>query len=113
MAKPKIAIISGPTATMQNSEPLITSNKARGARGLPARTEKDGSPMRFDVVRPQRLAAPVTVYIKQFSAHPLERDSAELYGPPDGYVDANGAFHRERQGPNDVPVYEATLRPED
>jgi hypothetical protein len=98
---------------MQNSEPLITSNKARAARGLPARAEKDGSPMRFDALRPQRLAAPVTVYIRQFSAHPLERDSAELYGPPDGYVDAGGAFHRERQGPDDVPVYEATLRPED
>jgi hypothetical protein len=53
------------------------------------------------------------VYVQQFSAHPLERDAAALYGPPDGYVDANGAFHRERQGPSDVPVYEVTLRPED
>ena len=28
--------------------------------------------MRFDVLRPQRLAAPAKVYIEQFSAHPLE-----------------------------------------
>ncbi|HEX2185646.1 MAG TPA: asparaginase domain-containing protein, partial [Chloroflexota bacterium] len=69
--------------------------------------------MRFDALRPQRLAAPVTLYIEQFSAHPLERDAAELYAPPDGYIDASGVFHRERQGPHDIPVYEVTLRPED
>jgi hypothetical protein len=113
MAKPKIAVFSGPTATIQNSEPLVTSNKAREKYGLPQRLAPDGSPMRFDVLRPQRLAAPVTVYIQQFSAHPLERDTAELYAPPDGYLDAHGAFHRERQGPNDTPVYEVTLNPED
>src|SRR5262249_28520074 len=32
---------------------------------------------------------------------------------PDGYLDAKGRFHRERQSANDVPVYEITLRPED
>jgi hypothetical protein len=69
--------------------------------------------MRFDALRPQRLAAPVTIYIEQFSAHPLERDAAELYAPPDGYLDSSGVFHKERQGPHDVPVYEVTLRPED
>jgi hypothetical protein len=69
--------------------------------------------MRFDVLRPQRLAAPVTVLIEQFSAHPLERDAAELYGPPDGYLDDAGAFHKERTGPSDKAVYEVTLTPED
>ncbi len=39
--------------------------------------------------------------------------SGDLYGPPDGYVDAAGRFHKERQNPNDKPVYEAELRPED
>ena len=58
-AKPRIAVFSGPTATIQNSEPLVTSNKAREKYGLPLRTNKDGSPMRFDVLRAQRLAAPV------------------------------------------------------
>src|SRR5499425_3681055 len=113
MAKPKIAVFSGPTATIQNSEPLVTSNKARARHGLPLRLNPDGSPMRFDALRPQRLAAPVTLYVEQFSAHPLERDAVELYGPPDGYLDPAGTFHRERQGPNDVAVYEITLRPED
>jgi L-asparaginase len=112
-SKPKIAVFSGPTATIQNSEPLVTSNKAREKYGLPLRTDPDGSPMRFDALRPQRLAAPVTLYIEQFSAHPLERDAAELYAPPDGYLDPSGVFHKERQGPNDVPVYEVTLRSED
>jgi L-asparaginase len=111
--RPKIAVFSGPTATIQNSEPLVTSNKAREKYGLPLRANADGSKMRFDVLRPQRLAAPVTLYIEQFSAHPLERDAAELYAPPDGYLDGDGAFHRERTSAKDKPVYEVTLRPED
>lgn len=113
ISRPRIAVFSGPTATIQNTEPLVTSNKARQKYGLPLRTNADGSPMRFDVLRLQRLAAPVTVYIEQFSAHPLERDSAELYAPADGYLDASGNFHRERQNPDDRPVYEVTLHPDD
>lgn len=113
MTKPKIAVFSGPTATVQNNEPLVTSNKARVKHGLAPRLGTDGEPLRFDALRPQRLAAPVTAYVQQFSAHPLEEDSAPLYGPPDGFVDATGAFHRERRGSEDVPVYEVTLRPED
>jgi L-asparaginase len=112
-ARPRIAVFSGPTATIQNSEPLVTSNKAREKYGLPLRMNPDGSPARFDVLRAQRLAAPVTVYIEQFSAHPLERDAAELYAPPDGYLDAAGVFHKERTNPDDRPVYEITLKPED
>jgi hypothetical protein len=69
--------------------------------------------MGFDVLRPQRLAAPVTVYIEQFSAHPLERDSAELYAPADGYLDRSGVFRKQRTSPDDKPVYEVTLQPED
>jgi hypothetical protein len=98
---------------IQNSEPLVTSNKARHKYGLPLRTNPDGSPLQFDALRPQRLAASVTVYIEQSSAHPLERDAAELYAPPDGYLDPSGVFHTERQGPRDIPVYEVMLRPED
>ena len=112
-SRPRIAVFSGPTATIQNSEPLVTTNKAREKYGLPLRANPDGSPARFDVLRAQRLAASVTVYIEQFSAHPLERDAAELYAPPDGYLDSGGAFHRERTGPGDKPVYEVTLKPED
>ena len=112
-AKPRIAVFSGPTATIQNSEPLVTSNMARLKYGLPLRTNGDGSPIGFDVLRAQRLAAPVTVYVEQFSAHPLERDSAELYAPPDGYLDASGAFHKERTGADVTPVFEVTLKPED
>ena len=112
-AKPRIAVFSGPTATIQNSEPLVTSNKAREKYGLPRRANADGAPMRFDVLRAQRLAAPVTVYVEQFSAHPLERDCAALYAPPDGYLDGAGVFHKERASATDKPVYEITLRPED
>jgi len=111
--KPKIAVFSGPTATIQNSEPLVTSNKARENYGLPPRLNPDGTPMRFDVLRAQKLATAVTVYIEQFSAHPLERDAAELYAPPDGYLDSSGVFHKQPTGPNDKAVYAVTLRPED
>jgi hypothetical protein len=47
------------------------------------------------------------------SAHPLEKDVAELYGPPDGFVDADGNFHEERQNPEDKAVYKVELKPED
>lgn len=112
-ARPRIAVFAGPNATILNSPPLVTSNKARRRVGLPLRAHPDGTPLRFDVLRPQRLAAPATVYIEQFSAHPLEADAAHLYGPPDGYLDRTGAFHRKRTSPDDVPVYEVVLEPED
>jgi hypothetical protein len=111
--KPLIAHISGPNATIQNSPALVTSNKARAKYGLPPMTNAGGSPARFDVLRAQRLAAPVTLYVEQFSAHPLERDAAALYGPPDGYLDRSGTFHKVRTSDADKPVYEIELRPED
>ena len=111
--KARIAHLAGPNATIQNTPPLVTSNKARAKHGLPLLTNPDGSPARFDVLRPQRLATPVTVYVEQFSAHPLEADAAELYGPPDGYIDSAGRVHKERQSATDKPVYEVELRPED
>ncbi|MBI4465438.1 MAG: asparaginase [Acidobacteria bacterium] len=113
-AKPKIAVFSGPTATIQHGPPLVTSNNARAKYGLALLANPDGTPLRFDILNPQRLAAPVTVYIKAFSAHPLEQDMSELYAPPDGYVNPQtGAFSKEKRTTNDVPAHEVTLRPED
>jgi L-asparaginase len=113
MGKPRIAYFAGPNATIHSIPPLVTSNKARAKYGLPPLTGPDQGEPRFDALRPQRLARSATVYVEQFSAHPLERDAAELYGPPDGYLDAAGAFHKERQTPTDKPVFEVELRPED
>jgi L-asparaginase len=109
----RIAVFSGPTATIQNTVPLVTSNKARAKYGLPLLMRDDGAPLRFDHLRPQRLAAPITVYVEQFSAHPLERDAAELYGPPDGYLGADGIMRPEPSAAGDRPVFEVTLNPED
>jgi hypothetical protein len=106
--RPRIAIFSGPSGTIENTAPLVTSNKARAKYGLPLREGQ-----RFDALRPQRLAAPVTVLVEQHSAHPLEADAAELAAEPDGYVDGAGRFHRQRTGSDDRPVYEVELRPED
>jgi hypothetical protein len=108
MKKVRIAHLAGPTATIQNTPPLVTSLKARRQRGL-APGGQDG----FDALRPQRLAAAAKVYVEQFSAHPLESDAAELYGPPDGYIGADGAFSPTRRNDADKPVYEIELKPED
>ena len=118
--RPRIAVFAGPDATILNSQPLVTSDKARARRGLPPRAADPGGDgeagarrTHFDALRPQRLAAPVTVYVEQFSAHPLEADAAGLYAPPDGYVDRDGVFSAERRSPGDVPVYEMRLEPGD
>jgi L-asparaginase len=68
---------------------------------------------RFDALRPQRLAAPAKVYVEQFSAHPLEAESQELYGPPDGYLASDGTFSHERRNATDKSVYEIEIKPED
>jgi hypothetical protein len=111
--KIRIAHLTGPTATIQNTPPLITSNKARAKLGLPLRTDVDGNPLVHDPLRSQRLAAPAKVYVEQFSAHPLEADVAELYGPPDGYIGTDGVFHKERKSDTDKAVYEIEMKPED
>ena len=111
-AKPRIAVFSGPNATIQNNKPLVTSNKAREQYGLPMRNDRWGRPL-VDWPRYQRLAAPVTVYIEMFTAHPLESDVRELYAPPDGYVDSQGRFSPKRKSATDKPVYAVTLKPED
>lgn len=113
MSKIRIAHLAGPTATIQNTPPLVTSNKARLRDGITPLVAEDGSALAFDPLRAQRLAAPVTVYVEQFSAHPLEADAAELYGPPDGYIGPDGAFSTERRTGDDKPVYEIKLSPED
>ena len=112
-SKTRIAHLTGPTATIQNTPPLVTSNKARAKHGLPLLKDAAAAPLRYDALRPQRLAAPVKVYVEQFSAHPLESDVAELYGPPDGYIGAGGMFRQQRQSSSDKPVYEIELKPED
>jgi hypothetical protein len=80
---------------------------------LAPRLGADGSPLKFDALRAQRLAAPARVYVEQFSAHPLEKDAEELYGPPDGFLAPDGSFSPQRQSEADKPVYEIELKPED
>jgi L-asparaginase len=107
-------VFAGPTATVLNT--LMgprTSQKAREKYGLPPLKDWAGRLVQKDQLTFQRLAAPVTVYVEQFSALPLDGDSRELFAPPDGYLDANNSFRQERTSPNDRPVYEIVLRPED
>jgi L-asparaginase len=111
--KARIAHLTGPTATIQNTPPLVTSNKARAKHGLTPLADVEGFPLKHDALRAQRLAAPAKVYVEQFSAHPLESDAAELYGAPDGYVSTDGSFSKTRRSDADKPVYEIELKPED
>src|SRR5271167_4175909 len=108
MSKIRIAHLFGDQATIQNTPPLVTATKARARHGLPPLPGE-----RFDALRPQRLAAPAKVYVEQFSAHPLEADSEELYGPPDGYLAVEGIFSHERLNATDKAVYEIEIKPED
>jgi L-asparaginase len=112
-ARPRIAVFSGPTATIGNSPDLVTSNQARKRHGLPLLTTRTGEAPRFDTLRPQRLAAPVTVYVEAYTAHPLEADAVSLYAEPDGWLDPAGAFHAREPATGGVPVYEVQLKPED
>jgi len=112
-SKLRIAHLAGPNATIQNTPPLVTSNKARQKHNLPLLKSADGSVSKFDALRAQRLAAPVKAYVEQFSAHPLEHDAAELYAPADGFIGADGVFSKERRSAGDKPVYEVELSPED
>jgi hypothetical protein len=41
--KTRIAHLAGPTATIQNTPPLVTSNKARAKHGLPLLKDADGA----------------------------------------------------------------------
>jgi hypothetical protein len=99
-ALPQIAVFSGPTATIQNTPPLLTSDGSGGVR---------------DTLRAQRLAASAVVYVEQFSAHPLEADSGDLYAPPDGYATADGQILPADAGPGvgRTPVLRVELRPAD
>jgi hypothetical protein len=113
MPKLHIAHVAGPNATITNAPPLVTSNKARLRAGLPPLTDDDGAPSRFDPLRPQRLARPVEVLVEAYSAHPMEADAADLYAPPDGWIDAAGDLAEAPDDTHTTPVYRVTLDPAD
>lgn len=88
MAKARIAVFSGPRATIANSPTLVTGNKGR----LP---QERILPGRYDHLIPQTLHEPAVIRIRKYSAHPLEEDAAAVY-VQDG-----------------KDYYEVELRPED
>ena len=58
--------------------PVAHATDGGGSIRIPLLVNPDSTPSRFDVLRPQRLAAPVTVYVEQFSGHPLEADAVMI-----------------------------------
>lgn len=91
---PRVAVFSGPTATIQNTPPLRTTG-----------TES--------ILRAQRLAARAVVYVEAHSAHPLEIDAADLYAAPDGYLDEDGSFVAGPVPDGSAGVYRVELDPTD
>ena len=88
MERAKIAVFSGPRATIANSPTLVTGNKGR----LP---QERIIPGRYDHLVPQTIHEPVVVRIRKYSAHPLEEDATAVY-------------HQDGRD-----YYEVELRPED
>ena len=72
MARAKIAVFSGPRATIANSPTLVTGNKGR----LPGERVLSG---RYEHLVPQELHEPVVVRIRKYTGHPLEADAAAVY----------------------------------
>jgi L-asparaginase/Glu-tRNA(Gln) amidotransferase subunit D len=72
MDRDRIAVFSGPRATIANSPTLVTGNKGR----LP---QERALPGRYDHLVPQVLHEPVVVRIRKYSAHPLEEDAESVY----------------------------------
>ncbi len=94
MDRPRIAVFSGPRATIANSPTLVTGNKGRlpGERDLPGR---------YDHLVPQLLHEPVVVKIRKYTGHPLEEDAAPLY-----HQDGNDYYEVEllpEDGPYPLP----------
>ncbi len=111
--KVRIAHLAGPQATIQNTPPLVTSNKARARHGLPPRPPDAGR-----AVPLRRAPRPASGGVRDSLCRAVpgssaEADAAELYGPPDGYIGADGVFRAEPQSDDDKPVYEIEIRPED
>ena len=84
--KTRIAHLAGPTATIQNTPPLVTSNKARAKLALPPLKDAGWHGARFDVLRAQRLAAPGESLCRAVLRASARSRRGELYGPPDGYI---------------------------
>ena len=110
--KVKIAHLAGPKATIQNSPPLVTSNKARRKYGLPPRATRMA---RSRARRPAGATAGRAGedLCRMLFCASARADAAELYGPPDGYLDAEGVFQKERRAAADKPVFEVEMKPED
>ena len=72
MSKAKIAVFSGPRATIANSPTLVTGNKGR-------HPDERQLPGRYDHLVPQVLHEPAVVRIRKYSAHPLEEDASAVY----------------------------------
>ncbi|MGI8756397.1 MAG: asparaginase domain-containing protein [Acidimicrobiales bacterium] len=102
---PRIAVFAGPNATILNSPPLVTGRGRSGPHGVRATAREPG-------LWPQRLAAPVTVFVEALSAHPLEHDAGDLYGPPDAWIDEAGAV-QETEVPGSTAAYRVVLQPSD
>lgn len=95
-SRPRIAVFSGPTATISNSPPLVTSNKGR----LSSDKKISG---KYDHLVSQYLYEPVKLKVRRFSAHPLESDASEVYHDNGKNVDFDEVTLSPEDGPYLLP----------
>ena len=95
--KVRIAHLAGPTATIQNTPPLVTSNKARRKARASAARKRGREGGSRSTASPAASRGAGDGLCRAVHAHPLESDAAELYGSPDGYIDADGRLRKRSQ----------------
>ena len=106
---PRLAHFAGPNATIRTARrwsPATRRARSTACRCCAPRRQPAAlrrAARRSDWPRPSRSTSSSSARTR-WSAMP-----PSCTRPADGYLDAAGVFHRERQGPSDVPVYEVTL----
>ena len=114
ITKPRVAHLAGPTATIQNTPPLVTSNKARAKYGLPP---QDQPRRQHAEVRCAAAAAAgrageglCRAVLGACRSRPTRPSST---GRRTAISMRPGRSTRTRRSDADKPVYEVELQPED
>ena len=105
---------SFPVQQRRSKTPKNTVTSNRRAKSTVCRAQpRDGSAMRFDVLRLQRLAAPGDGLRRTIQRAPLERDFARALRAAGWLSRQRRRFSKQRTRPTDKPVFEVIMRPED
>ena len=113
-SKTRIAHLAGPTATIQNTPPLVTSNKARAKHGLPL-LHRMPTARRCVTTRCGRSGSRRRSRSTSSSSPPIRSKPTppSSTGRPTATSAPTARSARSARTPSDKPVYEIELKPED